>query len=94
MAVDHKVIAEREKQVAQDKVNKYTSDLSYIASANNIVVVFFIHSQILSENFNQICPLISFKSYDLISLPVSVLILVAQSGLKEYVIRTTVLHKH
>lgn len=41
LAVDHKLIAEWEKQEAQDKVNKYTPDLSYIASANNIVVFLF-----------------------------------------------------
>lgn len=38
-AVDHKLKAEREKQDARGKVNKYTPDLSDIASANNIVVL-------------------------------------------------------
>lgn len=42
-AVDHKLIAEWEKQDAQDKVNKYTPDLRYITSANNIVVFFFFN---------------------------------------------------
>ena len=37
-AVDHKLKAEREKRDAQDQVNKYTPDLSDIASANNIFV--------------------------------------------------------
>ncbi len=37
-AVDHKLEAERGKREAQDQVNKYTADLSGIASVNNIFV--------------------------------------------------------
>lgn len=33
-AVDHKLVAEREKQDAQDQVDKPTADLSDTASAN------------------------------------------------------------
>lgn len=39
-AVDHKLKAEREKQDAQEQVNKYTPDLSDTASANDLECLF------------------------------------------------------
>lgn len=39
-AVDQKLLAEREKQDAQDQVDKYTPDLSDTASANNSECLF------------------------------------------------------
>lgn len=39
-AVDHKLEAEREKQDAQEQVNKYTPDLSDTASANKSQCLF------------------------------------------------------
>lgn len=55
-AVDHKLEAERQKQVAQDKVNKYTRDVGTIASANGTAVFASndFKLQKLPEQFDQV----------------------------------------
>lgn len=91
-AVDHKLEAERQKQVAQDKVNKYTPDASTTASANGTAVFASndFKPQKLTEQFDQVYHLISLECNYLIHPPVSVLISVVKNVFKEYMIRSIV----
>lgn len=88
-AVGHKLEAERQKQVAQDKVNKYTPDAGTIASANGTAV--FASNDFKPQKLTeQVYHLISLECNYLIHPPVSVLIYVLKNVFKEYMIRPIV----